>query len=171
MITLSIFIIIVVFIVVIKSNSADKKSKKDKLRDEEKVANLPDINLKGKKLTSWERTANLFPAKNDILDVFKYNSLDKSIFLQMLDGRSIYCPLNELNVTFDKVSSLNRFVVTDGKTKFSFYNYDYVFTAKEYEVIICVLLLAGTTHNKSIMGNAYKNLSRANTILKILSHL
>lgn len=168
---LTLTIIILVLIIVIKSNSVDKKNKKEKLRDEEKIAHLPDIDFKGKELTSWERAADLFPSKKDILDIFKYNSLDKSVYLQMLDGRSICCPLNELNVTFDKVSSLNRFVVTDGKTKFSFYNYDYVFTAKEYEVIICVLLLAGTTYNKSIMGNAYKNLSKANTVLKILSHM
>ena len=162
MITLLIIIFIVFVIYQAIKNPSDKKSKKEEIHDEEEILKLPNINFKGKPLTSWECVANMFPRKNDILDVFMYNSSD---------GRSISCPLSKLDVSFDKVNPLYRFYVTDGNTKFSFYNFAYVFSEKQYEVIIGVLLLAGTTHNKSIMGSTYKNLSRISTIVKILSKL
>ena len=171
MITLLIIIFIVFVIYQAIKNPSDKKSKKEEIHDEEEISKLPNINFKGKPLTSWECVANMFPRKNGILDVFMYNSSDRSIYMRMLDGRSISCPLSKLDVSFDKVNPLFRFYVTDGNTKFSFYNFAYVFSEKQYEVIIGVLLLAGTTHNKSIMGSTYKNMSRAATVIKIMSKL
>ena len=171
MITLLIIIFIVFVIYQAIKNPSDKKSKKEEIHDEEEISKLPNINFKGEPLTSWECVANMFPRKNGILDVFMYNSSDRSIYMRMLDGRSISCPLSKLDVSFDKVNPLFRFYVTDGNTKFSFYNFAYVFSEKQYEVIIGVLLLAGTTHNKSIMGSTYKNLSKISTIVKIISKL
>lgn len=141
------------------------------MQDEEKTASLPDIYIKGKTLSSWEKALAGFPAKTNVLDIFKYNSSDRSVYLKMLDGRSISCPLSQLDVTFDKMGVTYRFVVTDKRTKFSFYQYEYVFTNDQYNVIIGVLLLAGTTHNKSIMGSAHKTLSNVATIVKFLSKL
>ena len=167
------FIIIVLGFIIYKAivNPSDKKDKKEIVEDKEKIAQLPDICFKGKELSSLQRAANMFPGKKDILDIFKYNSSDHSIYMKMLDGRNISCFLSELDVTFDKVSSIYRFLVTDGKTKFSFYQFDFVFSKEQYEVITGVLLLAGTTHNKSIMGSTYKNMSRAATVIKIMSKL
>lgn len=166
------FILLMAFLIWnVFQNPADKKSKKQAIKDEEKTASLPDIYIKGKALSSWEKALDGFPAKNDILDVFKYNSSDRSVYLKMLDGRSISCPLSQLDVTFDKMGVTYRFVVTDKRTKFSFYQYDYVFTSDQYNVIIGILLLAGTTHNKAIMGSAHKTLSNVATIVKFLSKL
>ena len=70
-------------------NPADKKSKKQAIKDEEKTASLPDIHIKGKALSSWEKALDGFPAENDILDVFKYNSSDRSVYLKYV-GRQIH---------------------------------------------------------------------------------
>lgn len=170
MITLIVFCLIGYVIYKAFSNPADKKSKKQIALDADKKANLPDIYLKGKRLGSWEKAANLFPGDRDILDIFQYRSSDRSVYLKMLDGRSITCPLSQLDVTFDK-ATIYRFVIRHNKTSFSFYQFDYVFKKEEYDVIIGVLLLAGTTHNRGIMGSTYKNTAKAATIIKILSKL
>ena len=89
----------------------------------------------------------------------------------MKDGRFVNCPLSQLDITFDKVGALYRIVVKHNNVKFSFYQYAYVFSDKEWEVILDTLTLAGTTRNVSIMGSAYKNLNKANTVLKIIKAL
>lgn len=89
----------------------------------------------------------------------------------MKDGRYVNCPLSQLDVSFDKVNAIYRFVIRYNNVKFSFYQWAYTFTDKEWDVIINTLTLAGTTRNVSIMGASYKNLQKANTVLKILKAL
>lgn len=165
---ITLFIIIIVIVVACIANSTDSKSKKELARIEEETLQLPDLYFRMHEMTTAQKAFNLFPSDKDLLDIFKYEANTRNITLTMKDGRSVTCPLSELYVQFDKVSGHYRFVIKNSGTKFSFYKFNYVFTDKEWDIIIGVLMLAGQTSNISIMGSTYKNLSKANTILKII---
>ena len=164
------FIFIIVF-ALIASNSKDSKSKKKLAENSRIISTLPDISFRAKEMTSMQKALNLWPNDNDILQEFKYFKENKTIYLKMKDGRYVNCPLSLLDVTFDKVNALYRFVIRNNDVKFSFYQWDYTFTKKEWDVIINTLTLAGTTRNVAIMGTSYKNLQKANTVLKIIKAL
>ena len=170
MITLIIIIIIVVWAIA-KSNSPDKKSSKQQAIDEERTANLPDMAFYAKEMTPTQKALNMWPGAKDLLQEFRYSSNNRIIYLKMKDGRFVNCPLSALDVTFDKVSGIYRIVIKNSNVKFSFYQYDYVFTDKEWDIILSTLTLAGTTHNVEIMGSTYKNLTKVNTVLKIIKAL
>jgi len=167
----TLLIIIIVVWVIVKSNSKDKKSKKEQAINEEKTASLPDMAFYAKEMTSTQKALNMWPGDKDLLQEFRYISSSRMIYLKMKDGRFVNCPLSQLDVTFDKVSGIYRIVIKNSNVKFSFYQYSYVFTDNEWDVILSTLTLAGTTRNVEIMSSTYKNLSRANTILKIISKL
>ncbi len=173
MITL-LFIFLIIFVIVKIINPADKKSEKQKAKDDQALTELPDICLKGKSLGKWEKALNLCPKDKETLDVFEYRRSDRSITIKVKNGDTISCPLEQLDVNFEKVVGMYgmyEFKVSHEKRKIKFYNFDNVFSKKEYDVIIGVLWLAGTTHNREIMGSTYKNMSRAATVIKILSKL
>ena len=112
----------------------------------------------------------MWPSDKDVLKWVKYTSSTRNIYLEMKDGRHVSCPLSQLDVTFDRINKLNRFVISNGPT-FSFYEYAYVFTDAEWDVIIRLLMLAGTTHNIAIMGSAYKNANMIASLIKALNKL
>ena len=167
----TLFIIFIVVFVIIASNSKDTKSKKELAKNCQIIATLPDISFRAKEMTSTQKALNLWPRDNDILQEFKYLSENKTIYLKMKDGRYVDCPLSQLDVTFDKVNAIYRFVIRYKDVKFSFYQWAYTFTDKEWDVIINTLTLAGITRNVAIMGASYKNLQKANTVLKIIKAL
>lgn len=168
---LTIIVIICVVWAIVKSNSPDKRSSKQQAQNEERTANLPDMYFCSKEMTSAQKALNVWPSDKDLLHEFRYMSSNRMIYLKMRDGRFVNCPLSALDVTFDKAGALYRFVIKNNNTKFSFYKYDFIFTDKEWDIIISTLTLAGITRNVKIMGSTYKNLSRANTVLRIIKAL
>lgn len=169
-------LIIIMIIAICSTYKKDKKSKKQLAKNEECLSKLPDMYYTANKnnLSSLDK---FFISDKDMLEVFQYTSSSRSIYLKMKDGRSISCPLSELDVRFDKVkifSSVRKVYYAyckHGSTNFSFYEFPEVFTSKQWEVIFSTLTLAGTTRNVDIMGSAYKNMERANTVLKIIKAL
>ena len=168
---LTLLIIIIVVWTIVKASSRDKKGKKEQAINEEKTASLPDMAFYAKEMTSTQKALNMWPGDKDLLQEFRYTSSNRMIYLKMRDGRFVYCPLSQLDVTFDKVSGIYRIVINNVNVKFSFYQYPYVFTNSEWEIILSTLTLAGTTRNVEIMGSTYKNLSKINMVLKIISKL
>lgn len=167
----TLLIICIVVYAIYKANSKDKKSINDIVQNDKKIASLPDMSFNAKEMTSTQKALNMWPGSKDLLQAFRYTSNTKTIFLKMKDGRYVNCPLSQLDVTFDVVNGIYRIVVKHNNVKFSFYKYDYVFTKKEWEIILDTLTLAGTTRNVAIMGSAYKNMSKVNTVLKIIKAL
>lgn len=168
---ITLLIIIIIIWAIVKSNSKDKKSQKEQAIDEEKTASLPDMTFYAKEMTSTQKALNMWPGDKDLLQEFRYTSSNRMIYMKMRDGRFVNCPLSQLDVTFDKVSGMYRIVIKNDNVKFSFYQYSYVFTDKEWDIILSTLTLAGTTRNVEIMGSTYKNLSKVNTVLKIIKAL
>lgn len=164
----TLFIIIVVVAIICSAGKKDKKSEEDLARIEEETQRLPDLYFRMHEMTSTQRALNLFPGDKDILEILKYNAATRNITLKMKDGRSVTCLLSELYVIFSKTNGLYRFEIRHGKTRFSFYKFAYVFTDKEWDVIINVLTLAGETTGIDIFGSTYKNMTRVNTVLKII---
>lgn len=168
---ITLLIIIGVAICIYNATHADHKSSKQKMEQESAIENLPDIYLRAHQMTSGQKALNLWPSDRDLLEIFQYTRAGKVVYLKMKDGRSISCPLSDLDVYFDKSKSLYRIVVTYKQMKFSFYSYDFVFTSNEYNTIYNTLLLAGKTHNAAIMGQTYKNIAAAGKILKVISKM
>ena len=168
---ITLLIIIIIIWAIVKSNSKDKKSQKEQAIDEEKTASLPDMTFYAKEMTSTQKALNMWPGDKDLLQEFRYTSSNRMIYMKMREGRFVNCPLSQLDVTFDKVSGMYRIVIKNDNVKFSFYQYPYVFTDKEWDIILSTLTLAGTTRNVEIMGSTYKNLSKVNTVLKIIKAL
>lgn len=166
MITLT--FIIIAIIAIYKSSSPDKKSKKQIEENNAAIAQLPDISFSAKEMSSMQKALNMWPGDKDLLQEFKYISSSQTIYMRMKDGRAVCCPLSQLDVTFDKLNGLYRIVIKNGAVKFSFYKFSYVFTNREWDVILDTLTLAGTTRNVEIMGTTYKNMTKANTVLKII---
>lgn len=165
------FTLLILFVIgygIYKCVTPDKKSKKRQKEDAERLAQLPDISFFAKQMSALQKTLNLWPSDKDILQVFRYTSANQSIYLKMKDGRFINCPLDLLEVSFEKTNGLYRIVAKNNSMKFSFYGFDYVYTSKEWSIIYSVLTLAGKTHNVEIMGSTYKNIAKANTILKVI---
>ena len=167
----TLLIIIIVVWAIVKANSKDKKSKKEQAINEEKTASLPDMAFYAKEMTSTQKALNMWPGDKDLLQEFRYTSSNRMIYMKMRDGRFVNCPLSQLDVTFDKVSGMYRIIIKNGGVKFSFYQYSYIFSDDDWEVILSTLTLAGTTRNVEIMGSTYKNLSKANMVLKIIAKL
>lgn len=168
---ITLFILIIVVLLFLRSISPDKKSKKQQAINEEKIANLPDMAFYAKELTSVQKALNLWPGTKDLLQEFRYTSSNRMIYLKMKDGRFVNCPLSELYVSFDKLNGIYRLRIKKNNVKFSFYRFDYVFTSKEWDVILYTLTLAGITRNVKIMGSAYKNMEKFNAVLKIIKAL
>lgn len=168
---ITLLIICIVVYAIYKANSKDKKSINDIVQNEERTASLPDMSFNAKEMTSTQKALNMWPGSKDLLQTFRYTSSTKTIFLKMKDGRYVNCPLSQLDVTFDNVGGIYRIEIKKDDVKFSFYRYDYVFDKKEWEIILDTLTLAGTTRNVAIMGSAYKNMSKVNTVLKIIKAL
>lgn len=167
----TLLIICIVVYAIYKANSKDKKSINDIVINEEKTVKLPDISFYAKEMTSTQKALNMWPSDKDLLQIFRYTSSTRTIYMKMKDGRYVDRPLSQLDVTFDVASGIYRIVIKNNNVKFSFYRYDYVFTKKEWEIILDTLTLAGTTRNVAIMGSAYKNMSKVNTVLKIIKAL
>jgi len=165
------FIVLMIYLIARAiSNPADKKSAKKLAAIETQTAQLPDISLCAKEMNSWQKAANLWPSDKDVLKRVRYTSSTRNIYLEMKDGRRVSCPLSQLDVTFDRLNQLNRFVIGNGP-KFSFYEYAYTFTDAEWDVIKRLLMLAGTTHNIAIMGSTYNNINKVASLIKALNKL
>jgi len=165
---LTLIVIIIVVVIIANSNSPDKKSYKQQVIDEERTANLPDMYFHAKEMTSTQKALNMWPSDNYLLQEFGYTSSNRMIYIKMKDGKSVNCPLSALDVTFYKAGAIYRFLIRNNNVEFIFNQYAYVFTDKEWDIIVSTLTLAGTTHNIGIMSSAYKNMTKVNTILKII---
>ena len=162
----TLFIIIIVIVVVIASNKKDKRPKDA----DEKIKELPPIHYKvpAKDKTGRFWSGELFEFDGCILDEFEYNS--GLLTLKMRDGKRLVGLLSDAVVKFNKSSDGTTFNVKLDKKEVEFCKLD-TFTKEEWEVIINVLLLAGTTYGKGIFGKTYKNISRSALIMKIISKL
>lgn len=171
MFTLLLLISIIWAVIMIKKMfTADKRNDEQQALVDKQIAELPDINICAKEMTSTQKALNLWPSDKDLLKIFRYNHNTKKLYMQMKDGRSVDCGLNELKVEFAKMGTLCVEIHRNGFL-FSFYQYDYVFTDKEWEVILSTLSLAGKTEGIWVLGDSYKNMSKAKTVMKIIKLL
>ena len=165
-------VIILVVLSIIQANSPDKKSKKQLAINEKRIAVLPDMEFYAKEMSSMMKALNLWPDDKVLLQEFKYTSINKMIYLKTKDGKFIKCSLSDLVVYFDKgKGGPYQITVKNNSTKLFFYALSTLFTNKEWDIILSTLTLAGTTYNVDILGSTYKNLTKVNTVLRIIKAL
>lgn len=165
-------VIVLVVLSIVQANSPDKKSKKQLAINEKRIAVLPDMAFYSKEMSSMMKALNLWPNDKVLLQEFKYTSINKMIYLKMKDGKFVNCFLSDLVAYFDKgKGEFYQITVKNNNTKFSFYTFPTHFTDKEWYIILNTLTLAGTTYNVDILGSTYKNLSKVNTVLRIIKAL
>ncbi|MCR5395111.1 MAG: hypothetical protein K6E86_06940 [Bacteroidales bacterium] len=162
---------IVASILIVKAANNKKRSPQEEEERREEIAKLPDIYLNAKTLTSGEKALNLWPRDVDVLQTLEFKSGTNNIYLKMKDGRSILCDIDDLEMHFSKTNGVIRFEARYNGTGFSFYQYAYYFSDKEWDIIINLLSLAGTTHGAYVLGSAFKNIKRAQTAMKIIKAL
>ena len=147
-------------------NTKDKRSD----TSDQKIQELPPIhihslrNSTGKKLLTME----FFESNNAILEDFNYNN--GYLTLTMRNGKSITGLLSQMAVRFTDNNGFIAVSVKSNGKEVSFSKLDN-FTADQWDTIINVLMLAGTTYGSNIFGSAYKNMKRANLVMKIISKL
>lgn len=167
MITLLIIVIIVLAICGAFNPTPDKK---DKQKVREEIEKLPRIFLKGKKMSGFEKFANLAYDDNTILKSFLYDN--SIVTLTMQSGKVLTASLASMEVHFEKVkNSPIDVTVIDRNYKINFYEMAGLYTSQEWEVIYKVLSLANTTYGTDIFSNWNKNMSKVNSILKIIKLL
>ena len=168
MITFIILITIVAIYCTIKAqNTADKRS----ATADRQIQELPPIHFHSQKTSTVNKILSLefFESKDGILEDFRYNN--GNLTLTLRSGQQLSGRLDQLAVRFEKISGLT--VISVGysdKNKITFSQYNN-FTDNQWDTIINVLMLAGTTYGAYIFGSTYKNINRANLVMKVLSKL
>ena len=158
---------------------ADKEEKKIEKKAQNRVrqekatmGSIPDIHIVAKEMTEAEKALNLYPAAKDLLQSFDYCKSGSIITLKMKNGDTLTGEISKLEVWFEKWLTENHIVrVSNGSKLITFYTMSFVFTDSQWEVILHMLSLAGKAHNIMAIeppSQLEKNLSRANTILKII---
>lgn len=158
--------IILIVIVIVSYNTKDKRVE----NADEKIQELPPIHFYSKHQDSGARfwTGELFQSNGNILKEFNY--CQGMLTLTMKNGDSLSGLLSAMTVRFEKVSfDIYITVNLDGK-KVKIIEVGN-FSDSQWETMIEVLMLAGTTYGAGIFSSAYKNMSRANLVLKIISKL
>ena len=164
MITLGIILIIVLMIY-----AYNKKDKRSNDADE-KIRELPPIHYHSIDQDIGKRfwTGELFEVDSNVLKDFNYSN--GVLTLTTKKGIMVSGLLSEMVVRFTKMNGVTVITVkSNGKTlevtKLG------NFTDSQWETMIRILLLAGTTYGADIFSDAYKNMSKANMVLKIISKL
>ena len=167
MITILLIVIVVLAICGAFNPTPDKKNKQ---KDREEIEKLPRIFLKGKKMGGLEKLANLAYDDNKILKSFLYDN--GIVTLTMQSGKVLTASLTSMEVHFVKLRSAPIDVtVIDRNYKINFYEMAGLYSSQEWEVIYKVLSLANTTYGTDIFSSWNKNMSKVNSILKILKFL
>ena len=162
----TLLVIIGIICLIISYNSKDKRSSSA----DQQIHELPPIHFHSLRNSTAKKflTLELFESNKAILEDFNYNN--GYLTLTMRNGKSISGPLNQMTVRFEKMSGFIVITVSSQRRKVQFSNYDN-FTADQWDTIISVLMLAGTTYGAYIFGSTYKNMNRATLAMKIISKL
>ena len=164
MFTLTIIIIIVVLI--FAYNKKDKRS----VDADEQIQELPPIHFQSQQHDSGKRfwTGELFESNSHVLLDFNYKN--GYLTLKAKNGKEISGLLSAMSVRFDKCYGETHIIVKSNGDKIEI-NKLGNFTDDQWETMIGVLLLAGTTYGADLFSYWYKNMSKANIALKIISKL
>lgn len=166
------FIIFCLFICAIYNLLKGKpKDKKDVVKDNQAISQLPYICLQGKKLSTGMKILNLCDS-GDLIDNFCYDPSDRSISIKMQNGDSVHGPINSLTASFSSKNGLNlcRVKNTNGREVIFPFKRD-CFTDKEWDIVLSTLTLCGTTYGKNILGSTYQFLSGAKSVMKVVKLL
>ena len=163
MITLTLIILVIIFII-----GYNKKDKRPSNADAQ-IGQLPPIHLRARTDGTAGRlwTGELLESDSNILKEFRHNNGIITLILKTDIG--LQAPLKDLIVRAEKSTNIYISVTYEGQ-KITFVKIGN-FTSDEWDTIISVLSLAGTTYGMDIFGSTYKNISRAATIVKIISKL
>lgn len=164
MITLT--IIILVIWAIYAYNKKDKRSNDA----DEKIQELPPIHYHSQEHDSGKRfwTGELFESNSNVLLDFNYKN--GYLTLKTKSGKVISGLLSTMSVRFDKYCGETHITVKSNGNKIEISKLGN-FTDDQWETMIGVLLLAGTTYGAEIFSSWYKNMSKANIALKIISKL
>ena len=144
--------------------------KKDHQKVREEIEKLPRIYFKGKELGEINKFLNLAYDDSRIMKSFLYDK--GQVTLTMKNGTILTAPLSSMVVYFQK-AKLSPIEVTIHYRDRDIYFYEMhgLYSSKEYEVIYKILSLANTTYGTDIFNEWNKNLSKVNSILKIMKYL
>ena len=163
MITLTVIIIVVL---IFAYNKKDKRS----FDADEQIQELPPIHFRSQQHDSGKRfwTGELFESNSNVLLDFNYKN--GYLTLKTKSGKEMCGLLSAMSVRFDKYCGETHIAVKSNGDKIEITKIGN-FTDDQWETIIGVLLLAGTTYDADIFSSWYKNMSKANIALKIISKL
>ncbi len=164
MITFLFIIVIIIFIV-----SYNKKDKRIENADE-KIQELPPIHFFSRQQNTGARfwSGELFESNGNVLREFNYNH--GFLTLSMKNGKRVSDLLSAMTVRFEKLQGVTYITVKSKGSKVRIIMLGN-FSDSQWETMIEVLMLAGTTYGASIFGSAYKNINRATLAIKIISKL
>lgn len=164
MITLGLIIIIIIAIV-----SYNKKDKRPANADAQ-ISQLPPIRLCSSQEGTGSRfiSGELFESDSNVLREFRHEHGNISIVMK--NGKTLSAPLRYITVRAEKVGAAYTLTVSYSNNKITISKIGN-FSSTDWDTIIGVLSLAGTTYGMEIFGSTYKNISRAATVAKIISKL
>ena len=155
-----------------QEKKVERKLQKTAKQEKATIASLPDIHFEAREMTTAQKALNLNLGDKYLLQTFEYKKNGRTIFLKMKNGDSIFGPLSEAEVRFERWGKENHNVyIQIGQKTFSFSTMAFIFPDKEWEVILHMLSLAGKAHNISAIQPINKNIDRALTVMKILKYL
>ena len=164
MITLTIIVLVV--LAIYAYNKKDKRSNDA----DEKIQELPPIHYRSKKHDSGKRfwTGELFESNSNVLLDFSYGN--GYLTLKTKSGEVIRGLLSAMSVRFDQYCGQTHITVKSNGNKIEIIKLGN-FSDDQWETMVGVLLLAGTTYGADIFSSWYKNMGKANIALKIISKL
>ena len=107
----------------------------------------------------------LFENNKNVLDDFNYNN--GILSLRTKSGKSISDVLNNMTVRFEKFQTETYITIKSNGNEFQITKLGN-FSEKQWETMIGVFMLAGTTYGSEIFSAKYNNLDKAKIALQVI---
>lgn len=157
------FILIIVCVV-----CGMKKKKHNSSSDEQARREFPNFTIHASEMSTFSKIWNLALVKSELL---KYISFKNGwVTIRMENGKEINGALSELHVDFEKTQGMIYYTIKSPGGKVKFYRTTNI-SDKEWDVINCLLCLAGSTRGEEIFSSAYKRIGYVNSALKVLKFI
>ena len=162
-----IFLVVLCFIIFVVTLISYSKKDKRAADADEKIAQLPPIHFHSQVHDSGQRlwSGELFENKENVLDDFNYNN--GILSLTNKGGKSISGVLNNMSVRFQNIRSAIYITIRSNGNEMQISKVGN-FSDKQWETMIGVFMLAGTTYGSNIFSSMYSNLSKVNIALKVI---
>lgn len=161
------FFIVICFILFVAALISHGKKDKRAVDADEKIAELPPIHFHSLQHDSSQRlwSGELLESNHNVLDDFNFKN--GVLALRTKSGKCVSGLLNNMTVRFEKIRTDTYITIRSDRNEIQIHILGN-FLEKQWETMIGVLMLAGTTYGSEIFSAKYNNLDKAKIALQVI---